>query len=71
MPLMKQDTQEPLPLLNPYPSFSLSQKLPTPHIVLFLTEINSPLPGQISDETWYTGWHLAWTIYLNGRSQNQ
>ena len=26
----------------------------SPHIYLFLTEINLPLSGQISDETWYT-----------------
>ena len=44
----------------PLPSFSLSFSLKnfTPHISLFITEINLPLFGQISDKTWYTRCHL-------------
>ena len=47
---MKQDTPEPLPP-SPLLPFSLFQNLSSPHIFLFLTEINQRLPGQISDET--------------------
>ena len=51
--------------------FSLSQNSYSPHIFLFLTEINPSLSGQVSDETWYTWWHLAPTIYIDSHSQNQ
>ena len=58
MSLTKRYTPEPLPLL-----FSFPQNLSPPHVSLFLTEINTPLFGQISYETWYTWRCLALTIY--------
>ena len=50
------------PPLYPSPSFPLffSKKVsPSAHISLFLTEINPPLSGQISGETWYISCHLS------------
>ena len=71
---MKQDTPEPLPPSIPslnFPSgFSLSQNFSPPHISQFLTEINPPLSGQISDETRYTWLCQALTIYPDGYGQN-
>ena len=62
--------------LTPSPSiptllFPVSSKPLPSHISLFLTEINRLLSGQIFDETWYTWWHLALTIYPDDHSQNQ
>ena len=47
---MKRDTSEPLFLIFFSFSFSLKKLLPL-YISLFLTVINPPLSGQISDET--------------------
>ena len=51
--------------------FLFLKNLPPFHISFFLTEINPPLSGQISDETWQTWGHLALTIYPDGHSENQ
>ena len=64
---MKWDTPEPLLLI----SFFFFSKTSPPHFSLFLTKMNQPLSGQISDETWYTWWYLVLTIYPDGHSQNQ
>ena len=47
--------------------------LKTSALLLFLSLIESspPLSGQKSDETWYTWWYLAMTIYPDCHSQNQ
>ena len=37
----------------------------------FLTEVNQPLSGQISDEIWYTWCHVTTTIYQDNHNQNQ
>ena len=71
MSLMKWDKPEPLtPSIPPLHFHFLFLKTSPPHIYLFLTKIHPPLSGQISDEIWYTWWHLALTIYPNGHSQN-
>ena len=55
MSLMKQERSEPLPhFISSFFLFSFSKKTTPVHISLFLTEINSPLSGQISDKTQYT-----------------
>ena len=68
---MKLDTPEHLPPSPHSFTFSLSQNLSPSPISLFLTEINPLLSGRISDETWYTWWHLDSTIYPDDHSQNQ
>ena len=69
---MKLDTPVPLhpPSLSFIFFFFFWKPLPT-HISLCLIGIILPLSGQISDETWYTWWHLAMTIYSDGHNENQ
>ena len=66
---MKQDTTEPLALPSLHFHLQFSQNHP-PHNSLFLTKINPPPSGQISDETGYTWWHLALTSYPDGSQSN-
>ena len=63
-------TPELLPISLPF-HFQFSQNFSPTHIFLFLTKINPPLSGQISDETWYTWLRPALTIYSEGHTQNQ
>ena len=70
---MKQDLPEPLPPSIPTLHFHFLF-LKTSSLLIFpsfLTEINPPLSGQISDETGYTWWCLALTIYPDCHYQNQ
>ena len=58
------------PSIHPF-HLQLSQNHSSLHISPFVSKINAPLSGQMSDEIEYTWWHLAWTIYPDGHSQNQ